>query len=352
LIQLLDEGSFTATYKYAVLIGLMDLCMELTSATGSPPEVLTTRQLAEKVIELYWPQCMPYPDPERVLRQSSIGKQAEIIQKVQTFRGSVGELSLAAARRAADGNPYNALAQSVEWKLVEMPLPKLQVIGREEDRFIYDYNFPRHMENSKLLRPYWEGRGETFDNRLLLRENVGASLIALNGVLRPLVHRQWAMMVASLNDLREAALEAFLFGSERISLDPVRGMLRDLQGGRCFYCDGPLSRKYDVDHFIPWARHADNGIHNLVAADKGCNNRKHDHLAAAEHVERWRRRASKDASDLAEIARRASWESQPMRTLSVARAIYRMLPDDARLWRTGDEFVVIERPRISSALAA
>src|SRR5271154_4571161 len=80
LIQLLDEGSFTATYKYAVLIGIMDLCLELTSATGSPPEVLTTRQLAEKVIELYWPHCLPYP--EQVLRQSTAGKQAEIVQRV------------------------------------------------------------------------------------------------------------------------------------------------------------------------------------------------------------------------------------------------------------------------------
>ncbi len=53
-----------------------------------------------------------------------------------------------------------------------------------------------------------------------------------------------------------------------------------------------------------------------------------------------------------EIARKASWESRPDRTLSVARAIYRMLPDDARLWRTGDEFIVIERPRIATALVA
>lgn len=28
LLALLDEGQFTATYKYAVLLGLMDLCFE------------------------------------------------------------------------------------------------------------------------------------------------------------------------------------------------------------------------------------------------------------------------------------------------------------------------------------
>jgi 5-methylcytosine-specific restriction endonuclease McrA len=350
LIQLLDEGSFTATYKYAVLIGLMDLCMELTSATGSPPDVITTRQLAEKVIELYWSHCMPYTDG--VLRQSASGQQAEIVQRVLRFRESVGGVTLAAARRASGAEPYEQLARTVEWKLVEMPIPKLQNIGQVEDRFIYEYNFPRRLDNQRLLQPYWEGQGEGFDNRLLLRDNVGASLIALNGVLRPLIHRQWAMMVAKLNGREEAALEKFLFGHERIPLDPVRRPLRELQDHRCFYCDDKLSTKYEVDHFIPWARHADDGIHNLVAADQKCNGRKHDYLAAAEHVERWRRRARESASDLAEIARKASWESRPDRTLSVARAIYQMLPEDARLWRAGDEFIVIERGRIAAALAA
>ena len=28
LLNLLDEGAFTATYKYAVLLGLIDLCRE------------------------------------------------------------------------------------------------------------------------------------------------------------------------------------------------------------------------------------------------------------------------------------------------------------------------------------
>ena len=57
VVALLDEGAFTATYKYAVLLGLLDVVMERTSATGEPPSVVTTRQLTEKVTELYWPQA-------------------------------------------------------------------------------------------------------------------------------------------------------------------------------------------------------------------------------------------------------------------------------------------------------
>jgi hypothetical protein len=46
VVALLDEGAFTATYKYAVLLGLLDVVLERTSATGEPPSVVTTRQLA------------------------------------------------------------------------------------------------------------------------------------------------------------------------------------------------------------------------------------------------------------------------------------------------------------------
>ncbi len=358
LIQLLDEGSFTATYKYAVIVGLLDLCLELTTASGAPPNMVTTRQLAEKTIELYWPHCAPYGE-RGVLRQSAgrDGTQAEMIRRIERFRNDVpsepaASLPLSLARARARDGAYEKLVQSVEWKLVEMPLSKLQRIGGEEDRFLYEYGFPPHLENSKPLQRYWAGEVGSFDNRLILKDGVGAALVALNGLLRPLVYRQWAMMVARMNGLEEAALERFLFGAERTSLNPVRPKLRELQDGRCFYCEGRLSRAHHVDHFIPWARHADDGIYNLVVADERCNLKKRDYLAAAEHVERWRARATVQAKDLETIAREASWGSQPGRTLSTARAIYLKLPEDARLWRGGDDLVKMERPRIVAALAA
>ena len=55
VVALLDEGAFTATYKYAVLLGLLDVVLERTGRAGEPPDVVTTRQLAEKVVELYRP---------------------------------------------------------------------------------------------------------------------------------------------------------------------------------------------------------------------------------------------------------------------------------------------------------
>jgi HNH endonuclease len=114
-----------------------------------------------------------------------------------------------------------------------------------------------------------------------------------------------------------------------------------------------LSRAHHVDHFIPWSRHPDDGIHNLVVADERCNLKKRDYFAAAEHLERWRERSVRHAADLSGIAQEKNWGAGGDRTLGVARAIYLGLPDHVRLWHGGDEFVVIERerPRIQAALA-
>jgi hypothetical protein len=358
LIQLLDRGGFTATYKYAVLVALMDLCMELTSATGLPPDMITTRQLAEKVIELYWLHCAPYDSERGVLRQNmgKSGTQAEIVKHILQFRQRVhadpaASLPLSRARAAAGSDDYEKLVRVVEWKLIEMPLSRLQFIGQQEDRFLYEYAFTKDIQKSVVSR-YQDGDDQAFDNRLLLKPGVSAALLALNGVLRPLIHRQWAMLVAEMNGINESPLEEFLFGADRISLEPLRPRLRDIQSNLCFYCGKAIRSASHVDHFVPWSRHFDNSIDNLVLTHDDCNLQKRDYLAAAEHVEHWRERSDRHAADLARIARETSWESRPARTFSVARAIYLMLPDDARLWQSGQKFVLMERPRITVALAA
>ena len=45
VLDLLRFGGFTATYKYAVLLGLLDLCVEFNDRGGTPT-TLTTAQLA------------------------------------------------------------------------------------------------------------------------------------------------------------------------------------------------------------------------------------------------------------------------------------------------------------------
>jgi hypothetical protein len=59
LQRLFAEGEFTATYKYAQLIVLSDLAVELGTDDGAAL-TLTTRQLAERFVHLYWRHASPY----------------------------------------------------------------------------------------------------------------------------------------------------------------------------------------------------------------------------------------------------------------------------------------------------
>ena len=65
----------------------MDVCLEHTASSGAPPEMVTTRQLADKIVELYWPHSVPFATlaSAAVLKQNTTG-QAEIISAIMRFR--------------------------------------------------------------------------------------------------------------------------------------------------------------------------------------------------------------------------------------------------------------------------
>jgi HNH endonuclease len=351
VLSILEEGGFSATYKLALFTAILDLCIEKTSVHGSPPDTLTTRQLADKVVELYWNHVTPYGGIGTLRQGGGHGEQATIVSRIERARAQWADAQTDTPYRGRQVHPveFRQLVDFVEWKLIEMPVPRLQVLGRQEDRFLYQYNWPRDVRQS-AVKDYQRGTASGFDNRLLLRPRVAEHLVRLNGILRPLFHRAWAVMVARMNKLPEAELERFLFGSERTSLEAVRGPLRDLQNDRCFYCDGGIGGRADVDHFIPWSRYPDNGLDNLVAAHPRCNNSKRDFLAAADHVERWVQRTHRRCDDLHALARDAGWPRDTGRTGAVAAAIYLRLPASTPLWRRPDEFVPIERERVARAL--
>jgi hypothetical protein len=348
-LALLDQGSFSATYKYAVLLGLMDLCLEKAGPGGELPRRIPISDLAQKVVELYRPQTVGLKDPALLLRQNNRG-QAEIVSAIRRFRelGVADPLAPLLRARLAAPKEYEKLLIEVEWKLIEMPLPKLQRVGQTRDDFIYKIGWDDRVKRSEL-------HASGFDRALQFRPGVPERLVQLSGLLRPLLKREWASMVARFNpdQVSQATLEDFLFGRDRISTDPVRKDLCDLQNGKCFYCSGPVGKNPVVDHFLPWARYPNDAIENLVVADAPCNGNKRDFLAAAEHVDRWRMRISGSASlvsQLAEIAKARQWEQAIDRTQRVVSSIYTRLPVGAKLWRGRNEFVLLEGSAIRKAL--
>jgi hypothetical protein len=359
IFQLLDRGGFVATYKYAVLLGLIDLCLEGTTRYGEAPDMVTTRQLAAKVLELYWPQTRPFEaqgfSPE-VLRQNT-GTQAKIVSDILAFKRTlaISEASLHQARieRPQD---FETLLDSIEWTLILMPLPRLQNLGGQNLPLLYVIAWDESIERQRrMVADYQRGRPSGFDNRISFLPGVASYLVQLNGLLRPLVHREWVRMVAKINNLEVSRLESFLFGPERVSTARLRAALVELQENRCFYCAGKIGQSVEIDHFIPWARYPDNGLDNLVAAHRGCNSKKRDFLAASAHVGRWIARAAPGRpgdSFLRDLARDQKWEREPGRSVGVARGIYLRLPRETMLWMRDTDFEPCEPAELAAIFSA
>jgi len=275
--------------------------------------------------------------------------QAEIVSRIARFRQhSVGDATapLTTARLAAPA-AWQQLVAYIEWKLIEMPLPRLQQVGAAHQPFIYEIGWTTTITRGETEQP-------GFDRRLKLIGEAGEHLVTLAGLLRPLIQRHWTLTIARLNRtlLDDADLDEFLFGVARAALNPIRPDLHELQEGQCFYCSAPIKGRVEVDHFIPWTRHPDNGLENLVAADARCNNAKRAFLASAEHVERWAARFSQQplAQALADISHARRWPREPERTLSIARSIYLRLPADTPTWVSANHFAAVDAPRVAAAL--
>lgn len=89
--RIFTEGEFTATYKFALLIALSDLAVELGRDTGEPLS-LVMKQIAEEFIALYWPMRRPYQSGlsgsrSDVLAQNK-GAQAAVLDQVMRLDGS------------------------------------------------------------------------------------------------------------------------------------------------------------------------------------------------------------------------------------------------------------------------
>ena len=289
LQRLLAEGAFVATYKYALLMALADISIERGRDDDAPLEI-PTRLIAEKFIQYYWRQTMPYlaegqAEGEPLLRQNT-GKQAGILKLVHYARRRFGDsLTLA----GQDETAWRQLVQKVDGIVRVMPLWKLQTVGRGRLDFLY--------ENS--------GRG----TRITLRPGIAFCFRRHYSLIADLVRGAWARYVRRFNAglLGDTAdLQEFLFGSERASLAAVRPVLHEVQEGACFYCRRPLQADAaHVDHFIPWSRYPVDLGHNFVLAHATCNGRKSDRLASAEHLDDWVRHTADHGAEMGQEFNRA-----------------------------------------------
>lgn len=317
---LLEDGRRVATYKLATLLAMLDACAE----AEIPPQrdeafTLSILDLADRVIDLYWPQVRPYADVA-VLRQSTQDR-AIILQEVAALRG------LGPNPGAVREHPsYARVRRKIAHTLARQPLPALQTPGGQtfaRTAFLYDDSWLSYNVTLTEL--------DARDWALELLPGVADGLVRLSTLVRPVIERAWAKDVARLNHLdREYQdLPLFLFGAERSSLVRAAAALRELEGPRCFYCRETIPGTAQVDHFLPWARVPFNGLANLVLTDSRCNGAKSDTLAAPVHRQRWERR---DRDGLEQLGADLRWPAEWERSQRIARGLYTRLPSGTPLW--------------------
>lgn len=324
LQRLLAEGQFVATYKYALLLALADIAVEYGDDSGDSLKI-QTKQIAEKFIQYYWRQCVPYlprvdPASDQILRQNT-GRQAAIINLVREMRQRSGD-SLAKAQRNVQG--WKRLVQEVDQVVRNMPLWRLQTIGISQFDFLY--------ENRR--------RGTTIE----LRPGVTYCLRQFYELIDDLVRGAWVRYIRRHNQDTLGTttdLVEFLFGSERSNLSTVREILKGVQARRCFYCERPLPQQDGhVDHFIPWAKYPADLGHNFVLAHAGCNSAKADHLAAADYLEAWIERNVQFQTYLADEFTRYGVLHDLPTSVHIANWAYQQTFNAGGLtWRRSDELV-------------
>jgi len=324
LLSLLDESARTTTYKPALLLALIDRAQEYVDQPSLP-----VRILAERVIELYWPQTLPYQTTGRVLNQSQTRGRATVVAEIESLRHQHGTSARALPESVRAGAEWTALVNRVEETLAEWPIPRLQ---RPFVPFLYEFPWDWAESGGWSVRRYRAG-----ERTITLFPGVGEGLTALGPLLRPFITRWWTEKAAQLNpDVEDARsmleFEDFLFGRDRVALERVAEGLLDLQHGRCFYCDASIARRREIDHFVPWSYSGDDGLDNLVAACHRCNNSKRATLAGPDHLGALLERNQRWDTDLAALADERRWPRDQPRSLRIARAAYLRSPDERPLW--------------------
>jgi hypothetical protein len=344
ILAILGSGRRSATYKPALLLALVELTLERAPADGASL-VLPLGDVADRVLELYWPAARPYPGVDGVLRQATM-PNSRISSAIAGLRAAVGpgQWSLGQVRL---GNPdaVNDAVRRIAKALAMQPVPRLQRPGEasgaaEYPRFLFDDSRYRAEQGALDQDPVIE-----------LRPGIAQAMARNAALIRLAAQAAWVEELISINRLKpeEHALREFMFGADRRALGRVADGLADLQSGMCFYCGGALTASFEVDHVVPWSLNPNDDLFNLVAADRQCNSGKRDRLLVGESVAGW---ASRSRAPLAELGRDRMWPFEPGRTARVARAAYLSVADGIPAWRSRGEVVPLRLEDRRTALGA
>lgn len=271
--RILQSGKFTSTYKFALLISLTQLSIEQGDDSGAPL-TLEYVDIAEKFIDLYWRQSLPFQfeSQEAFVLLQNKGSQAGIVNAV--IKSQNQYKTIAALKNHIPA--WQLLIDNIASTIKLYPVAHLQNIDSDHDEFLYSL---RHSTQHLILLP-----------------KVAYCLRQFSGIIEELCQKAWMDHIrlnkkngVVLSDLPD--LETFLFKNNRSSLGKVTDVLKEIQNNHCFYCGKKIqSSKSAVDHFIPWSLYSADTGHNFVLADSTCNSKKSNFLADIPFYEQWQQR--------------------------------------------------------------
>lgn len=294
LQRLFAEGDFTATYKFALLISLSDLAVEL-GRDDNEALTLTHRSIGLKFIQLYWQQAAPFTDGDVLVQ--NLGTQAAVVSSIAEYRRRHPSLTLNSAQ---SGKDFQTLLRSVTATVKLQPIQYIQNLGGGKDVFLFDAG----------------------KDGLTLLPGVAYCLRRFQPLVQQLARSHWVDHIRGNKRNKpllgkDDDLEYFLFETPRQALTTISTGLRKINGN-CHYCGGTV-KEADVDHFIPHSMYPRDLMHNFVLSHPACNRSKSDTLAAKPHLIRWLEFINTHDSDLKEIGREAGINADASTSLSVAR---------------------------------
>ena len=301
--RLFNESDFSSTYKYALLISVADLAIELGKDDDSPLE-LSNRQIAERFIELYWQQTTPYKTSEAnqsgILFQNN-GSQAAIIKAIHDFRQQNNCNTSESAKRSKE---YKKLITAVAATVAKQPINYLQNVGGGVLPFLYESNA----------------------SSITLKSGVTYCLRRFQPLIQQLARSGWTDFVKkntkNIVILGEKDdLNSFLFEISRKTLKQVCEGLKVLYGSKCFYCNKSTT-ELEVDHFIPFSLYPRDLMHNFVLTCPTCNKSKSDTLAAKIHLDKWKELATINTAAIARIGEQIGVTSNLDASMSILRWAY------------------------------
>ena len=322
LQRIFNEGDFVATYKFALVMAIADLCIDRGSDSDEPL-TLTFLDLAEKFVTYYWQQSQIFLGADgrgEVLKQSH-GGQASIVNLILGFRERN-------PRETINTSPTNAefsrMLKAVARTIRDQPVRYFQNVAGGKDSFIFEQE----------------------KNGIRLQAGAAFCLRRFHPLVTQMARAQWVDHIRKITSNSHVLgpsddLDSFLFSASRQSLGVLRNGLMDLQS-RCFYCDRSIIRGGDVDHFVPFSVYPRDIVPNFVLAHASCNRSKSNNLAAGNHLEHWLEFTAEYRGDLLAISQEAGMRHDEKGSLSIALWAYKnALASAGVAWQKSKSFTPI-----------